>query len=233
MNIEHVFILFDSCSTIIELQSAGSKPDKQLQVKDLRELNCQTNVASSGENEANHGTVTNFDEYRNENLVDSRNAFFQVSSKSTEGTTSKSSALLSKIPLNQLNNNIKAQESKNTKNSDVWKFFVKKSDGFSADCCLCNQKVKSRRNTTNLHSHLKNKHPNVIEKNKTAMKRSLKISLLEKDETDESPSKKLQKSCATEKLSLHLAVQKPKSIMTQKRVDDMLSDQKSFEGKSK
>lgn len=43
--------------------------------------------------------------------------------------------------------------------SAVWKYFKKESAGI-AQCLVCSKKIHNKGNTSNLHSHLKYKHPN-------------------------------------------------------------------------
>lgn len=41
--------------------------------------------------------------------------------------------------------------------SMVWDYFQRMGD--KSKCCLCNKLISTRKNTSNLHSHLKYKHP--------------------------------------------------------------------------
>lgn len=44
------------------------------------------------------------------------------------------------------------------KRSKLWSYF-KKEDGGDAVCSICNRRIKTSGNTSNLASHIKHKHP--------------------------------------------------------------------------
>lgn len=46
--------------------------------------------------------------------------------------------------------------------SKYWRYFSSTDDRFEATCDLCDTKLKTSNNTTNLKQHLKRKHPSIF-----------------------------------------------------------------------
>lgn len=129
--------------------------------------------------------------------------------------------------------------------SDVWKFFIRNSDGIEAECKLCNKSVKSAKNTTNLHTHLKTNHPNI----KYKAEQSKKMCSNDKDiefHDDFQLNRKRNSSCLLDSTNV---IQSPSKIFrrdedinicnmespvrnrqSQCRIDNLLSKQRSYEG---
>lgn len=119
--------------------------------------------------------------------------------------------------------------------SAVWRYFVSNSDGTEAECSICNQKIKSCKNTTNLHSHLSRNHPTVkIEKIQTQKKKPLSECINNSQQSsseDDEPSEKqprleIKKNSKSDSGLNQLL----KTTQTQKRLDTLFEEQKSFAG---
>ena len=111
--------------------------------------------------------------------------------------------------------------------SEVWKYFIKSTSlKDKAECRLCHQFVCSNGNTSNMHSHIARKHPDIKLEKQNLFKRK-KANESCDSESSEGPPKKLCCIDLGENENEKNYHQRAESS-TQARVDHMFSDQKSF-----